>query len=111
MEREEEGGEFKPPKYVMIPLDVLVRLIVCVIFDVAEFLFPIFLIPLVGDMLDVVGLGVGLLMFGWVGGLAALEFLPMADYFPIFISTWALWYYLQRERARREREKLEKKWR
>ncbi len=105
------GGEFKPPKYVMLPLDVLVRLIICVIFDVAEYAVPIFLSPFVGDMLDIIGLGVGFLMFGWVGGLAALEFLPMADYLPIFVFTWALWYYLQREKARREREKLEKRWR
>ena len=104
LKREER---LRPPKYVMIPLDMLVRFIICVILDGLEFIVPILLSPLIGDILDIVGLGIGLTMFGWVGGLTILEFLPGADYFPIFIFTWAVWYYNIKRQARKQREKMQ----
>ncbi len=104
MKKEER---LRPPKYVMIPLDMLVRFIFCVILDGLEFIVPILLSPLIGDILDIVGLGIGLAKFGWVGGLTVLEFLPGADYFPIFIFTWVVWYYNIKRQARKQREKMQ----
>lgn len=109
MGREAEK-EFKPPRYVVLTLDELARLVVCIVFDLVEYAVPILLGPLVGDVLDIVGVGVGVLMFGWIGCLSLLEFLPMADVLPIFFFMWSVWYYLKKRREEREREELLKKW-
>jgi hypothetical protein len=86
----EKRIEFKTPRYVSLSLDEAVRLMICVLFDVAEYAVPILLIPVVGDVLDIVGIGLGLLMFGWIGLFSILEFIPMADIFPIFIFIWVI---------------------
>jgi hypothetical protein len=102
--------EFKPPKYVMLTLDELIRLIICVILDVVEYAVPILLAPVVGDMLDVIGIVAGIIMFGWIGFLSIIEFVPMADILPIFVLTWAIWYYLKKKREKREIKEWKKKW-
>jgi len=109
LDKEIEKG-LKPPKYVILTLDELVRLIVCIMFDLVEYAVPILLSPLAGDVLDVVGFGVSILMFGWIGCLSLIEFLPMADVLPIFVFTWFVWYYLKKRREKREREEWQKKW-
>lgn len=101
---------FKPPKHVILTFDELVRLIVCIVFDLVEYAIPILLGPLVGDVLDIVGIGAAVLMFGWIGSLSLLEFLPMADILPIFVFTWFVWYYFKKRREKREKEELQKKW-
>lgn len=106
----ESEGKFKTPKYLMLTLEEFVRLIICIVFDVVEFAFPILLSPLLGDAIDIVGFWVGILMFGWIGCLSILELVPMADYFPVFILTWAVWYYRKKRREKIELEKIQKKW-
>ena len=100
----------KPPKYIALTIDEVTRLIICVMFDVAEYAFPILLAPIVGDILDILGLGVGIIMFGWIGLLSILEFLPMADIFPVFIVMWIVWYFLKRQEEKTELERLKEKW-
>ena len=106
----ESEREFKPQKYVMLTLEEFIRLIICVVFDVVEFAFPFLLGPLVGDVLDIVGFWASILMFGWIGCLSILELVPGADYFPVFVFTWAVWYYRKKRREKIERKKMEKKW-
>jgi hypothetical protein len=96
---------FRLPKYISMSLDEAVRLIICVLFDVAEYVVPVLLAPFLGDVLDIVGIGVGILLFRWVGLMSILEFLPFVDIFPIFILTWITWFYLKKkEEARKIRE-------
>jgi hypothetical protein len=80
------------------------------VFDLVELAIPILLTPLVGDTIDIMGFWAGILMFGWIGCLSILELVPMADYFPVFILTWAVWYYRKKRREKIELEKIQKKW-
>ena len=106
----EKRIEFKPPKYVSLSLDEAVRLMICVLFDVAEYAIPVLLTPMVGDVLDIVGIGAGILMFGWIGLLSILEFIPMADIFPIFTFIWIIWYYTKKEKEKEQQRRYREKW-
>lgn len=102
--------KFKLPKYTILTLDEAIRLIICVVFDVAEYAFPILLTPIIGDILDIAGLGLGIALFGWLGLISIVEFLPLVDYFPVFILTWIVWYYMKRQEEKERVEKLKEKW-
>ncbi len=106
----ESEGKFKTPTYLMLTLEEFVRLIICIVFDLVELAIPILLTPLVGDTIDIMGFWASTLMFGWIGCLSILELVPMADYFPVFILTWAVWYYRKKRREKIELEKIQKKW-
>jgi len=105
-----ETKEFKIRKYTALTLDETMRLIVCIILDVAEYAFPILLTPMTGDILDIVGIGVSIVLFGWIGLLSILEFVPTVDIFPVFILTWAIWYYLKNQEEKEQVERLKEKW-
>jgi len=60
----------------------------------------ILLLPVVGDLLDIVGIIVCLAMFRWVGIISLFELVPGADIFPIFIITWLIWYFLRKVRKK-----------
>ena len=71
---------------------------VCIFLDVSEYVLAILLLPLFGDFLDVAGIFVSFLMFGWVGLVALVELVPGADILPIFIITWIIWYLTKKRR-------------
>jgi len=102
--------KFELPKYTILTLDEAIRLIICVVFDVAEYAFPILLTPIIGDILDIAGIGLGIALFGWLGLISIVEFLPLVDYFPVFILTWIVWYYMKRQEEKERVERLKKKW-
>ena len=104
-----EKISLKPPKYISLTLDETIRLIVCVILDVVEYAVTILLSPLIGDMLDIVGIGASVIMFEWIGLVSMLEFIPMADFFPVFILTWFLWYYMKKEGEKSKEKKIKEK--
>ena len=106
----ETKEEFSLPKYTALTVDEIVRLMACVVFDVAEYAFPILLTPIVGDVLDIVGIGVGIVLFRWFGLISILEFLPMVDFFPVFIFTWIVWYYVKKQEEKEKLERLKEKW-
>ena len=106
----ETRSEIKTLKYIALTLDETAKLVVCVLLDIAEYAFPVLLSPIVGDILDIAGVGAGVIMFGWIGLLSSLEFLPLVDFFPIFIFTWIVWYYLKKEKEKSELERLKEKW-
>ena len=67
-----ENKKFKQD-YVMFKYNELFSLVICILLDVAEYALPILMTPILGDILDIIGIGVGLIMFGWIGLLALLE--------------------------------------
>ncbi|MFQ6075443.1 MAG: hypothetical protein ACE5Z5_04825 [Candidatus Bathyarchaeia archaeon] len=91
--------------------DEWVRLIVCVALDVVEYLIPHLLAPIFGDVLDVIGVVACIVMFGWMGLLASIELIPLADILPVYVIVWALWFFVrrfgERERWRRWKEGIE----
>ena len=102
--------KFKLPKYTTLSLDEAIRLIICVAFDVAEYAVPILLTPVIGDVLDIAGVGLGLALFGWLGLISVVELLPLFDYFPVFILIWVVWYYMKRQEEKERLQKLKEKW-
>ena len=102
--------EFKPfPGYFVFSEVELFSLILCVVLDISEYVAVVLTMPVVGDMLDVVGIIACLVMFRWIGFLSLFELVPGADIFPIFIITWLVWYFLKKQK-REEQKRLQKKW-
>ena len=98
------------PKYFIFTEKELISLIVCILLDISEYVVAILLMPVVGDMLDVVGIIACLVMFRWVGIVSFFELVPGADIFPIFIITWLTWYLLKKRSEKEKEERLQKKW-
>lgn len=73
-----------------------IRLIVCVAIDGVEYLVPILLAPIVGTIYSFVGLVTALVMFGWVGLIAALDLVPGLDILPMNTITWLVWVLSKR---------------
>ena len=73
-----------------------VKLVVCVSFDVVEYIIPVLMTPFVGDVFDVVGLAASVYMFKWIGLFAVLELVPWFDILPINIITWIIWVLSKR---------------
>jgi hypothetical protein len=104
-----ENKKFKQD-YVMFKYNELFSLLICILLDVSEYALPILLTPIIGDILDIIGIGIGLIMFGWIGLLSLLEFLPLVDIFPVFIFMWIIWYLLKKREEKQDLEKLKKEW-
>ena len=85
-------------KYFVLTENELISLIVCITLDISEYLVALLLLPVVGDLLDFVGIFACLVMFRWVGAVSLVELIPGADVLPIFIITWLLWYFLKRRK-------------
>jgi len=66
--------------------------------------------PIMGDVLDIAGLGVGVALFGGYGLISILEFLPWVDFFPVFILMWAFWYYMKKQKERRKMDEFKRNW-
>jgi hypothetical protein len=64
--------------------------------DIIEFVVPTLLTPVLGDILDVIGLLYCIYAFRWIGSIAILELVPFFDAFPINIITWFIWFYFRR---------------
>ena len=76
----------------------LFSLIFCVILDVIEYAAAILTMPVVGDVFDVIGIFVCLVIFRWIGLVSLVELVPGADRLPIFIITWLMWYFLKKQK-------------
>ena len=77
--------------------------------DISEYVAAVLLLPVVGDVLDLVGIIACLVMFRWIGIVYLFELVPGADILPIFIITWLLWYFVKKQK-KEEQERLRKKW-
>jgi len=62
-----------------------------------EYAAAILLFPVVGDIFDIVGTMACVLMFGWIGFLSVIEFVPYLDILPTCTITFLVWYYLKKK--------------
>ena len=67
--------------------------------DISEYVAAVLIMPLVGDIFDVVGIIACLVMFRWIGIISLFELVPGADILPIFIITWLVWFFLKRQKS------------
>jgi len=100
--RDKESKSFS--RYFVFTDDELLFLVICIILDVSEYMVAVLLLPVVGDILDIVGLIACLAMFRWIGLISLFELVPGADILPIFIITWLTWYFLQKRRRKNIRQ-------
>lgn len=100
--RDKESKSFS--RYFVFTDDELLFLVICIILDVSEYMVAVLLLPVVGDILDIVGLIACLAMFRWIGLISLFELVPGADILPIFIITWLTWYFLQKRRRNNIRQ-------
>ena len=106
----ELNREFKPfSEYFVFSELELFSLILCIVLDISEYVATVLILPVVGDLLDVVGIIACLAMFRWIGIVSLFELVPGADIFPIFIITWLVWYFLKKrkKRARKIAEEMD----
>ncbi len=87
------------PQYFVFTEIELFSLIFCVILDVIEYAAVVLMMPVVGDVFDVVGILVCFIMFRWIGLVSLVELVPGADVLPIFIITWLMWYFLKKQKV------------
>jgi hypothetical protein len=74
-----------------------VKLITCISLDVVEYVIPFLLQPIIGDLLDIIGIATCIYLFRWVGLFAVLELVPGLDFLPINVFTWIIWYVLNHQ--------------
>jgi hypothetical protein len=86
------------PKYFFFTEEEFLWLILCLAFDLSEYVSTILTLPVAGDILDLVGLIACFVMFRWVAVISLLELVPGADIFPIFLLTWLIWYVLKKQK-------------
>jgi hypothetical protein len=84
----------------------LFSLVICIVLDVIEYAAVVLMMPLIGDMFDVFGILVCILMFRWIGLISFVELLPGADVLPVFIITWLIWYFIKKERGSGKKVKM-----
>jgi len=68
------------------------------------------LTPIIGDLVDFVGLLFAAVYFKWFAAISLLELFPGLDAVPLFTLTWASWYTYRRRRMRKTLEKELEKW-
>jgi hypothetical protein len=76
----------------------VLTLVVCVSLDLVEYLFPLLMMPVAGDPLDLIGITLSVFFFKWIGVITFLELIPGLDTLPIFTFAWFLWYLMKRRR-------------
>ena len=76
----------------------LFSLVFCVILDVIEYAAVVLTMPVVGDVFDLAGILVCLVIFRWIGLVSLVELVPGADILPIFIITWLMWYFRKKQK-------------
>ena len=96
--RSEKTRSAHVPQYFVFTEIEFISLIFCIILDVIEYAAAILIMPLAGDLFDVVGILFCILIFRWIGLFSFVELVPGADVFTIFIITWLIWYFLKKQR-------------
>ena len=99
------------PWIVRLNWDELVSLLFCVVFDLVEYGFPVLMMPMRGDIIDVAGILFCAYFFSWIGLVSLFELLPGIDIIPTFTLTWLAWYILKRRKDYRDIEKELERWR
>lgn len=90
------------PWILSLSWEELTTLIVCLSLDILEFIAPMLLTPVLGDILDLAGFLFCAVYFNVIGAISLLELVPGLDVVPFFSLTWLTWY-LHRRRKLRQR--------
>jgi hypothetical protein len=88
---------YTPEDFVFTKIE-FVSLVFCIMLDVIEYAAAILMMPVVGDVFDVVGILFCFAIFRGVGLVSLVELVPGADVIPIFIITWLMWYFLKKQK-------------
>ncbi len=75
-----------------------VGLVMCLSIDIVEYVIPVLMLPLIGDLFDLVGIASCLVIFRAVGLISLLELVPGLDILPMNTITWFVWLFLKRQR-------------
>jgi len=73
-------------------------LLICLSLDIVEYVIPVLMLPLIGDVFDFVGIAICLYLFRALGLVSLLELVPGLDILPINSVTWFIWLILKRQR-------------
>ena len=90
----------------LLTWEEMMTLAVCLSIDFLEYLIPLMMTPIIGDMVDLVGIVFTLIYFSWYGVLPMLELIPGFDILPLYTITWITWY-LQSSRVKKKQLKEE----
>ena len=91
--------------------DEVLTLVVCVSLDLMEYLFPLLMMPVAGDTVDLVGITFSVFFFKWIGAITFLELIPGLDVHPSFTVAWLIWYLVKRRREGQRQEQELDSWR
>ena len=105
-----ESETISAPWILKISWEEFMTLLVCLCLDLLEFVAPILLTPVLGDILDLAGFLFCAVYFNVVGAISLLELVPGLDVVPIFSLTWLTWYLLRRRRLRKRVEEQLGEW-
>ena len=75
-----------------------VRLVISLSIDIVEYIVPVLMLPLIGDLFDIVGVATSIYLFREAGLLALLELVPGLDFLPMNTIAWFVWLVLKRQR-------------
>jgi len=75
-----------------------VRLVISLSIDVVEYIVPVLMLPLIGDLFDIVGVATSIYLFREAGLLTLLELVPGLDFLPMNTIAWFVWLILKRQR-------------
>ena len=92
-------SSIRVPQYFVFTEIELFSLVLCVILDIIEYAAVVLMIPVVGDMFDIVGILICIAIFRWIGLVSLVELVPGADVLPIFIITGLMWYFLKKKNS------------
>jgi hypothetical protein len=98
------------PWILKISWEELATLSICLSLDLLEYLAPIFLTPLLGDIVDFLGFIFCVVYYNVFGIFALAELVPGLDIVPFFTLTWLVWYYTRRRRLRKKLDQELKQW-
>ena len=98
------------PWILKISWEELVTLSICLGLDLLEYIAPIFLTPLIGDIIDFVGFIFCVIYYNFWGIFALGELVPGLDIVPFFTMTWLVWYYVRRRRLRKKLNQELEQW-
>lgn len=98
------------PWILKISWEELATLSICLGLDLIEYIAPIFLTPLIGDVIDFVGFIFCVVYYNFLGIFALAELVPGLDIVPFFTMTWLIWYYMRRRRLQKRLDQELEQW-
>jgi hypothetical protein len=105
-----ESEMVSAPWLLRISWEELLTLAICLTLDVLDYVAPILLTPLFGDILDFTGLIFSAVYFNWIGSIALLELIPGLDIVPFFTFAWITWYTYRRRKMKKRLNKELERW-